>query len=140
MSDAFVGGVTINLGAVGSPTSFSELCEIKDVSGIGKTNSLVDVTSFCSPAGVRQFIAGLAEGNEITMIGNLLTNDTNQDSLMDSVDSGSNREFQIVFDDGSNTITLTFEAVCLSWEMTPSFDDANGVTFGLKVSGDITRS
>jgi hypothetical protein len=36
------------------------------------------------------------------------------------------------------TNTYTFSAVCLSWAISPSYDDANMISFTLKISGDIT--
>lgn len=138
MTSAFVAGVTLKLGASGSPTSFSNLCEAISISGIGKTNSLVDVTNFCSTAGTREYIAGLADGEEVAFEMNYLPGDANQQSLRSSVNSQENREFQIEITDGTDTETFTFEAVCLSWVLTPEIDSQNKVTFTVKITGDIT--
>lgn len=140
MTSAFVAGVTLKLGASGSPTSFSNLCEAVSISGIGKTNSLVDVTNFCSAAGTREFIAGLAEGEEVSFEMNYLPGDANQQSLRSSVNSQETREFQLAITDGTDSETFTFFGVCLSWVLTPSIDAQNQVTFSVKITGDITIS
>ena len=137
MTDAFKGGLTLNLGSSGSPTTYSELCEAVEIGGFGKTNSLIDVTSFCSPGNDREYIAGLADGEEVTLNLNYITNNANQQSVRTSVDNGETRDFQIVMDDGTNSETFTFAAVCLAWTLNPSFDDANRVAFTLKITGGI---
>jgi hypothetical protein len=76
MSNAFLNGVTISRSADTSPLSFDSIPEVVSLSGLGKTNPLVDVTSFDSAA--REYIAGLADGTEITMECNYLPGNTVQ--------------------------------------------------------------
>lgn len=144
MSNAFLNGVTISRSANTSPLSFSSVPEVNSLSGLGKTNPLVDVTSFDSAA--REYIAGLADGTEITMECNYLPGDTVQDAIVSDVNTGTNFVMQIVAtnpNSGTSPIaadTFTFEVTPLSWEFGPSFDDKNTMSFTLKISGDITVS
>ena len=144
MSNAFLNGVTIQRSANVSPLVLSSIPEVNSMSGLGKTNPLVDVTSFDSSA--REYIAGLADGSEITLECNYLPDNTVQAAIVADVDSGTNFYMQIVAtnpNSGTSPIaaeTFTFLVTPLSWEFGPSYDDKNTMSFTLKISGDITRS
>lgn len=142
MSSAFLNGVTISRSAAVSPLSFSSIPEVNSFDGLGKTNPLVDVTSFDSAA--REYIAGLADGSEISMECNYLPGNTQQDALQASVDAGVNFYMQVVVLDVTVSPnvgdTFVFEVVPLSWNVAPSYDDKNTRSFTFKISGDITVS
>jgi len=142
MSSAFLNGVTISRSASVSPLVFSAIPEVNSFDGLGKTNPLVDVTSFDSTA--REYIAGLADGVEITMECNYLPGNTQQDLLAASVDSGVNFFLQVVVTDATVSPnvgdTFTFEVVPISWVVGPSYDDKNTRNFSFKITGDITTA
>ena len=108
------------------------------MSGFGKTNPLVEVTSFDSAS--REYIAGLADGTEVTLEANYLPADAQQQGLIADVDGGLNRNFEILITDGVTPLTYSVTFTCLSWVINPSYDDKNTITFTLKISGDITVS
>lgn len=137
MSSAFINGVTIKRGDGATPTEvFTLFPEVNSMSGLGKSNPLVEVTSFDSAG--REYIAGLADGTEVTLEANYLPADTQQAGLIADVDAGLNRNFEIVMTDGTNTKTFSVTFTCLGWVINPSFDDKNTISFTLKVSGAIT--
>lgn len=144
MSNAFLNGVTISRGDNASPQVYNAIPEVNSLSGLGKTNPLVDVSSFDSAA--REYIAGLADGTEITMECNYLPGNTVQDSIISDVNSGTNFPMRIVAtnpNSGTSPLgadTFDFLVTPLSWEFGPSFDDKNTMNFTLKISGDITVS
>jgi hypothetical protein len=144
MSNAFLNGVTISRSANVSPLSFSSIPEVMSLSGLGKTNPLVDVTSFDSTA--REYIAGLADGSEITMECNYLPGNTAQDSIVADVDSGTNFYMQVTAtnpnsgNSPNDADTYQFLVTPLSWTFAPSYEDKNMMSFTLKISGDITVS
>jgi hypothetical protein len=144
MSNAFLNGVTISRSANVSPLAFVSIPEVMSLSGLGKTNPLVDVTSFDSTA--REYIAGLADGSEITMECNYLPGNTAQDAIVADVDSGTNFYMQVTAENpnsGTSPIasdTYTFLVTPLSWTFAPSYEDKNMMSFTLKISGDITVS
>lgn len=136
-SSAFINGVTIKRGDGATPTEvFTLFPEVNSMSGLGKTNPLVEVTNFDSTG--REYIAGLADGTEVTLEANYLPGDTEQAGLIADVDAGANRNFEITVTDGTTPKVFTVTFVCLGWVISPSFDDKNTITFTLKVSGDIT--
>lgn len=142
MTAGFTGGLTFaRLNTSSSPNAYQSIEEVKSLSGLGKTNPLIDVTSFDSAA--REYIAGLADGSEITVeCVRVHTASNLQDTVIADVDAGSTRTFRLTITNESTspnlTKTYTFSAVCLSWSITPSFDDAQMISFTMKISGDIT--
>jgi len=144
MSGPFLNGWTFSRSANTSPLSFTSISNVNTISGLGKTNPLVDVTSFDSTA--REYIAGLADGNEVTMEVNYLPGNTVHEALRTDVNNGVNFVMRaVVIDETSTTSpqpteTFEFTATALSWELNPSVDDKNMVTFTFKISGDITVS
>jgi len=136
MSSAFLNGVTIKRGDGAGTEVFTAISEVLSMSGLGKTNPLVEVTSFDSTG--REYIAGLADGTEIALECNYLPADTQQQGLISDVDAGTVRNFQILITDGTTPKTYAFAVTPLSWVINPSFDDKNTLTFTLKISGAIT--
>ena len=143
INKAFLNGVDIYWGTTASsPEAMSAVPEVKSFSGLGKVNPLVDVTSFDSAA--REYIAGLADGQEITMECNYVPGSAVQSGMITAVNSGLNKNLRLVIADNTHspiaTKTYNMEVVMLGWVLTPSYDDANGMQITMKISGDITVS
>lgn len=137
MTAGFTGGMTFKKSNGASPEVYSTVPEVKSLSGLGKTNPLIDVTSFDSTA--REYIAGLADGQEITVeCVRVHSSPSVQDAFIADVDNKVTRNFQILLTDGTTQFTYSFAGVCLSWAITPSFDDAAMISYTLKISGAIT--
>lgn len=135
---AFIGKIFFEKGNDASPAVFARVCEVFSISGLGKTKSLVDVTTFCSN-GVREYIPGLADGQEMTLELNYDPESSNIGNLIADVDQDFVRDYRIVVEfGGSPQKTFTFSGVPLSWVLNPSVDNRNTITFTVKISGDIT--
>lgn len=143
--NAFVGNVILWRGDGGSPESFTPVCEAFGISGIGEANDQIDSTDFCS-GGNKEYIAGLADGSEITlelnfMANNLLTSEMAiQAAFIADVKNKAIRDFQLRCDgngDGVTDLTFHFSATALSWTLNPSPTAKNAISFGLKISGGI---
>lgn len=132
------GNWSFAVGDDASPQVYTALPEVLSVSGIGRTNPLLDVTSFDSTG--REYIAGLADGSEVQIECNYIGDNTQITGLMTSVDNGSTVQFKATYSGVSPQKTFTFDAVALSFEIVPSFDDKNMIRFSLKISGSITRA
>ena len=139
MTAAFKGGLTVKHGDGAGTEVFTAIEEVNSLGGFGKTNPLIDVTSHDSTA--REYIAGLADGSELTIESNRVHTASNiQDDVIAEVDSGTTSNYQILLTDGTTLITYDFAAVNLSYTINPSFDDKTTITFTLKISGAITVS
>ena len=136
---AFVGKVFLAVGDGASPEAYTRYCEIDDVSGIGVKNDTVEATTFCSD-GVKEYIPGLADGNEVTFGANYSMNDSVQEGLIDDVDAKANRNFQLQIDGSSPFKTFDFTLAMISWELTPSVSTKNTIKFVGKITGPIVRA
>lgn len=136
----FVGGVTIGIGAAAdtpATDTYTPIQKITGFSGLGKTNELIESTSFDSN-GVKEYIGGLADGNEITIDASYLPGNVQHELIRTKVNTKVNGNIEVAVDDGTDTEAFQFNAVFLSWNFNPSFEDKNAVSFTLKISGDIT--
>lgn len=140
MSDQpFVGRVYLERGDGGSPENYTRVCEINGISGLGETNELVDVTTFCS-GGVREYIGGLADGQEMTLDGNFIVDSEQRRQMIADVKNKATRSYRVVADDdgdGVTDISFYFRAAALSWVLNPQIADKNAISFGIKISGGI---
>lgn len=112
--------------------------EVLSVSGLGKSNNLVDVTNFDSDAGTMEYIAGLADGSEVTINCNYIHDGTSQLALMADVDSQATAAFTLAY--SATTRVYSFSAVCMAYNIAPSTSEQNQVEFTVKVSGEITAT
>lgn len=132
---AFLNGVTIKRGDGGGTEVFALFPQVTGFSGLGKTNPLLDVTTFDSAA--KEFIAGLADGKQVTLDAIYLPGNAQQTGLIDDVDNGVNRNFEVEITDGTTTKTFSVTFTCLDWELKPAYEDKNTISFVLKISGAI---
>lgn len=137
--EAFVGRMYLERAPAGSPQVYTRICEVFSISGVGETNDQVDATTFCS-GGNREFIAGLAEGSEVTVEANYIVGSAGIADLITDVKQKSVISFRVVADpdgDGDTDEAFYFDAAALSWVLNPSVDNRNTITFGLKITGAV---
>lgn len=137
MSNAFLGNFFFKRGDGGSPEAFTTVPEVFSIGGLGEVNDLVDVTSFDS-AGSREYIAGLADGTEVTIECNFLVGNAAQDGFITDCKNKATRNFQVHVEQGSPTTIFSFAAACLEWGVEPAVDDKNVLRFRVKISGGVT--
>jgi hypothetical protein len=135
---ANIGRWKFRLGSTASPIVYADLEEVFSISGLGKTNNLVDVTNFDSDVGTMEYIAGLSDGQEVTIECNYIPGATNQTAMIAAVDAQVNRAFQIAYVGSSPNEFFNFQGVPLGWVVTPSPTEQNTIAFTVKISGDIT--
>ncbi len=138
----FVGQVYFEMALAespGSPVEYVRICEIHGISGLGETNDLVDVTTFCS-GGNREYIGGLADGQEITLDANFIINSDGRRALIAAQKAKRNVLSRVVADDdgdGNADLSFYFSSAVLGWVFNPSVDDKNAIQFTLKISGEV---
>lgn len=135
MTAATIGNWTIAIGT-GSPLSYSGTIEEPfEISGLGQQNDLVDVTSFDSSS--KEYIGGLADGQEITVRCNYVPGATNQGAWVSAAAAKTNRSFRVSYVGMSPAKTWTFTGTPISWVLEPSVDNKNVIAFVVKISGAI---
>lgn len=140
MTAATISNWQFLVGTAASPQVLTSLEEVIDASGIGVANELVPATNWDSPTGTKEFIAGLAEGEEFTVECNYVTNATMQEAMMTAVDSGDTRLARLVYTAVSPQKTWDFSAVCLNYVVNPENEAVNTITFTFKITGAVTRA
>jgi hypothetical protein len=137
-TDAFVGQAYLFVGNGDSPEQYTQYCEIDTISGVGQKNDQVDATTFCS-GGVKQYIAGLSDGNEVSFGANYSLSNAVQEGLIDDVEAKKIRAFQLVVGNDSPQKIFQFNLTMLSWELDPSVSAKNTIKFSGKITGPIAR-
>jgi len=139
-TSAFLNGWTFSYGTSSSSPLYSTIPEVVSMSGLGQVNPLVDVTSFASSA--REYIGGLADGQEVTMECIYLPDNTIQAAIRTGVINKTTANFKAVCLDATHspnrTETFTMSVVMLGWVINPSYEDRQTITFTMKISGAIT--
>ena len=109
-TNAFVGEIYLYRGD-GSPATYTKVCQVFSISGVGQTNALVDATTFCS-AGSREYVGGLADGTEITVEANYESAAMSDGSpegvlykMIQDVTNKTTREFKVVDENGSPNVS-----------------------------------
>lgn len=139
MGSPFIGNIFFEYGDGGSPEAFTRFCAVFSISGLGKTKALVDVTTFCS-GGNREYIGGLADGQEMTVEANFECGSADVAQMIAFLNDNGNHNYRLVIECGSPTQIMAFSGTPLSWVLNPSVDNKNGITFTIKISGDIVIS
>lgn len=128
------------IGTNASPQVLTAIEEVFSVSNVGKTNALEDVTNFDSPANTREYIAGLADGDEITVEANYVPGATHQPVVMTAVDNGDTRLFKLRYTGTSPEKTWSGSVVCIGYSVNPNATGRNTISYTFKITGDVTRA
>lgn len=135
----FVGKVYWAVGDGASPEAFTRYCEVDSMSGIGTANALIDVTTFCSN-GVKEYIAGLSDGKQVTIGANYAMGEPIQEDLIGAVESKETRNFEVQIDGESPNRLFKMTLTMLDWEFGPQVAKQNTIKFIGKITGQIARS
>jgi hypothetical protein len=133
----FVGKIYFERGDGDSPEEFDRVCTVFGIGGIGETNEIVDATTFCSE-GSREYIPGLADGAEPTIETNYVVDDDNIQAMIADVQAKRTSNYRLVVEHSSPPEVYAFTAIAISWELAPSIDDKNTISFGFKITGPVT--
>lgn len=138
-TQAFVGNIFLARGDGGSPEAYTRVCQVFGISGVGQTNEQIEATTFCS-GGIKEYIAGLADGQECTLELNFETAAQAIKDMIADVKAKRVRSLRLECDgngDGVVDLYISYQATCLSWVLNPSPNAKNTINFGFKISGDV---
>ena len=122
-------GWQLQRGDGGSPTElFTAVAEVVDIDRVGYASDVLDVTDQTSPQGVREKIAGLADGGEVTVKLHWLANNLTHQALKTDQLARTLRNFRVV---GVGR-TYAFRAVI------QAFSFIDGGALGEKLEGSLT--
>lgn len=114
------------------------IAEVTSVGEVGAECDAIDVTSFDSPSGWREFIAGLKSGGTVAIELNFIPGNASQQGLRTAV-GGAASTYSVLFTDGGET--YTFSAICTKFKANPSSpaDSLKGMA-EFQITGAITFS
>lgn len=134
MPSAAIAGLGTTLARAGTT-----IAELTKIGGLDLKRDTIDVTNHQSPNQYREYIAGLKDGGEMAIEGNLIVGDTDgQLGLLADLENGTLQNFVVTFP-ATITATFTFTALVTAFK-TGDADIEGKVTFSatLKISGKPT--
>lgn len=135
---SFTDGLELRRGDGADPEVFTRVGGVKSLSGLGEANPTIDVTDWDSTA--KEYIAGLADGQEVTIELNRELENTQQSGLIEDIQNKVNRNFELDLDNGTSTETYSFQLAMTSWSISPNKEDAHILSVSGKLSGSIGRA
>ena len=132
------GGFGAKLYREDSPGSntFSIVAEAKDFSGPARTHQTADVTNMDSPNGwVENIALGIKEAGDLTFDCNLVDSDTSQANLIADLNSGTLRNWRLVYPSGAKRVA--FSAYVASLGNSVPVKGAMTLSVTLKISGQV---
>ncbi len=113
------------------------IAELTSITGPGVSADAIDVTSHGSANTFREFLAGVKDGGEISIEGNLVVTDAGQMALITDITDGSVDAYTLTYPN-TDASTWTFSALVTAFQINAPFDDKLGFSATLKVSGKPT--
>lgn len=141
MSDAIAAkGTLLKIGDGATPENFTSVAEVVNIGGPALSMDPIEVTNQGSTDGWKEYIAGLKDGGEVSLDLNYIPTETTHNAtagLINDLENGTVRNFQLVFSDAGGTI-WAFPALVTGFEPSAPVDDKLAASVTLKVSGKPT--
>ena len=123
-------GTTLSIG--GTPVA-----ELTNISGPTVSADTIDVSSHGSADAYREFVAGLIDGGEVSMEGNLTTAVAGN-VIMTALNNRIAVAVVITFPAAAGVATWTFNGIVTGFETEAPHDDKLGFSASIKVTGQPT--
>lgn len=109
-------GTLLKRGDAATPTeAFTAVGEALTISGPSYSAEAIDVTNMDSPNNAHEKIGeGLVDGGEISIEGNYIYDDAQQDGILTDMYAGTSRNWKIVL---SNSQEIAFTGILTGWEL-----------------------
>lgn len=127
-------GTLFYLADVSSPTSYSLLAEVTNVTPPALARDAIDASHEQSPNAWREFIPGMKDGGEVTIELNFIPGGDSTLRAQAAFGQDGAIAAKIVFPDSPGT-TWTFDAIVTGFESEAPIDDKMTATLTLKVTG-----
>jgi len=128
-------GTLLQRGDGASPETFTTIAEVKDITPPSLELGTEEVTSHGSPDGWREYVGTLLDGGEVEFELNFIPTDAGHQALISDMQNRVNRNFKIVFPDGS---TWSFTALVTKFEPDAPVEGVLTASVTLKVTGKPT--
>lgn len=138
MSSNAISGIGTVFSRWNSLTStWDTIAEVTNITGPGMSRETIDVTSFDSSGGYREFIAGLRDGGDISF--NMNFTAAGYQTMKDDFESDTRQDYSIQLPDTDNT-TFELEGLVTELPLDIPLDDKISCDVTIKISGETTIS
>jgi predicted secreted protein len=125
---------------------FTELAQVKDISGPSMSRDTIDVTNHQSPFGFAEFLAGLADGGEVTFTIEYDPEDPTHDQttgLLKMMSETTRRNWRLIFPvaatQAGEYVGYQFSALVIGFSPAAPVKGSLTADITLKVAGAITQ-
>ena len=130
-------GMDLQIGDGGSPENFTTIPEIKSFSGPGGSATVIDVTDLQSTAKEKRM--GLQDEGQLSFEINYIPTDSEHAQLRTDRANQTERNFQLVFTDGSST-TWSFSGFVTGFSVSGGVDDVVNASVTIEITGAISEA
>ena len=134
MSDA-IAGVGLVFSKLTGTETYTPIANISNITGPGMSRETIDVTTFDSTGGYREFIGGFRNPGTITLTMNFTK--TGYQLMKGDFEDEDAQSYKMVFPD-TETTTLTFDAIVTELPLTAPTDDKVTCEVTLQITGTVT--
>lgn len=116
----------------------AKVLELTSISGPSESRNTIDVTSHDSDDQYAEYIAGVAEGGEVTLEGNLITTDSaGQVAFHTDIQGGTKRTGFVVLPMAQG-MAFTFSGIASGFSADYPYDDKMSLSGNIKITGKPT--
>ena len=122
---------------------YAPVAEVKSIGGPSLSRDAVEATHTESPDDHAEFVPGIANGGEISLVLNFRPEHTSQGAtagLLKDFQDGTVRSWRVEWPQFPLTPTLTFSGFLTGWEPTSAAKDLLTVACKLKITGKTTAT
>lgn len=123
-----------------SPSNFTELGEVTNITFPSATTDMVDVTHMQSPGGIREFVPGLIDPGECSFEMNFVPGSTAENTLNAILALAPSLRVRFCRITTPNSYYYEFLALLMTFEKTAPTDDKMTATVTFKVTGPVNRN
>jgi hypothetical protein len=127
-------GATLAISVGTSPTSFTTIANVIDVSGPGGSASVIDITNLASVA--REKRMGLPDEGQVTFNVQLDPDNATHQAVRDARKNRTECQFRITLTDSTPT-TLIFNGFVLNFSVSLAVDDVVKASITIEVNGAV---
>jgi len=129
--------ITPTAGGTDGTEVFTEIAEVKSVSGPELGMGIIDVTNMQSPNNTREFLPSLIDPGEVSFDINLLGGSVAHKALKTDMEARTRRNFQLVFTDANGSY-LAFAGYLVGFGFSASIEEALSASLRIKVTSTPT--
>jgi hypothetical protein len=127
-------GATLAISVGTSPTSFTTIANVIDISGPGGSASVIDITNLASVA--REKRMGLPDEGQVTFNVQLDPDNATHQAVRDARKNRTECQFRVTLTDSTPT-TLTFNGFVLNFSVSLAVDDVVKAAITIEVNGAV---